>query len=366
MKKKSPRELMNEINKSLSKSIEKGFELARIKHEVPPVMLNALRENVFVFSGMKTYHELKQASGMLVDADGNVKPFYKFKQDVESINATYNEQYLEAEYSFAVHSSQMAAKWNDFEQEGDEYYIQYRTAGDDKVRPEHAALNNTTLPIDDPFWDSYTPPLDWGCRCDIVQVIKNKYPESDSQNARQLGETATTRIGANGKNKLEMFRFNPGKEMKIFPERHPYFARNNSPEEIKQAQKTVEEMTDRHKVAKDTLQYGKDEIIGKYAFEHEKFTATFTRNSFTENLRFGKIFEGKVEILKDIKNYLKNAGNYSYSENNRPEVKPNVNGYHKLTALYNGNIEELKGKKVEFQFEDRGKHGTIFHFIKFI
>ena len=46
----------------------------------------------------------------------------------------------------------MAAKWHDFEQDGDRYYLQYRTAGDDKVREEHAALNGTTLPPSDPFW----------------------------------------------------------------------------------------------------------------------------------------------------------------------------------------------------------------------
>jgi SPP1 gp7 family putative phage head morphogenesis protein len=49
-------------------------------------------------------------------------------------------------------------------------YLRYQTAGDDRVRPEHQAWDGTTLPVDDPWWDSHYPPCDWGCRCTIVQM----------------------------------------------------------------------------------------------------------------------------------------------------------------------------------------------------
>jgi SPP1 gp7 family putative phage head morphogenesis protein len=49
-------------------------------------------------------------------------------------------------------------------------YLRYETAGDDRVRPEHAAWDGTTLPVDDDWWDSHNPPCDWGCRCTTVQV----------------------------------------------------------------------------------------------------------------------------------------------------------------------------------------------------
>ena len=38
----------------------------------------------------------------------------------------------------------MAAQWEDFMQDGDRYNLQYRTAGDGSVRPEHAALHGVS------------------------------------------------------------------------------------------------------------------------------------------------------------------------------------------------------------------------------
>ena len=188
-----------------------------IKQEIPAELTTALEENIFWFSGFKTHHELVEASRMLKGEDGNFKPFQQFSKDVETLNKTYNKNYLRAEYNFATASSQMAVKWKEWEQDGDRYDLQYRTAGDDRVREEHAALDGTTLPPSDPFWDHYLPPNGWNCRCTAVQVRKGKYPRSNSKEAIARGQACTS------KPKQQIFRFNPGKQEKIFPPKHPYF-----------------------------------------------------------------------------------------------------------------------------------------------
>lgn len=160
---------------------------------------------------------------MLKDENGGVVPYDKFKQQMLKLNETYNTNYLNTEYNYATQTAQMAAKWNDIEQDGDEYWLQFRTSRDEKVRESHDALHNTTLPPSDPFWDSYMPPLDWNCRCTVVQVLKDKYAQSNSAQAVEKGETATTRIDKKGVNRAAMFRFNPGKQRVIFPQNHPYF-----------------------------------------------------------------------------------------------------------------------------------------------
>ena len=232
-------------------------ELGRLERSIPEEMARALDENIFLFSGFKTYHEMNDVSRLLKDEDGGFKSFDRFLQDVQAIDASYNQNWLYAEYNFATASTQMAAKWADIERDGDEYDLQYRTALDGLVRPEHAALEGITLPPSDKFWNEYYPPNGWNCRCTAVQVLKDKYPTSDSDQACAAGERATTQIGKNGENKAAMFRFNPGKAGKVFPLKHPYY---KAPKEVKEAVRDAVNKTS-SPLGKDTIK--KDEDLNK-------------------------------------------------------------------------------------------------------
>lgn len=198
----------------------KVFESAIQDNDIPVEMLNALKSDAFLFGSLKTHAQLMEASTMLLE-DGKVKSFQAFERDFQKLNVVYNQNYLEAEYQFAVNSSQMADNWAQLNEDG-RYYLQYRTANDSRVRDEHAALQDITLPKEDDFWLSYYPPNGWRCRCQVVEVRKSKYEASDSSKVMELGEKATTQIGKDGKNRLEIFRFNPGIEQKLFPPKHPY------------------------------------------------------------------------------------------------------------------------------------------------
>jgi SPP1 gp7 family putative phage head morphogenesis protein len=187
-----------------------------VSTETPPELTAALRNNAFIFSGFKTYHSLSEVGLALTDPDGKVKPYDQFRRDVLAIDRKYNTNYLYAEYNHAVRSAQMAVKWNDITRDGDRYNLQYRTAGDERVREAHAALDGTTLPPSDPFWESYMPPNGWNCRCNVVQVLHDDYRQSDSSAAIAAGEACTSEP------KQQIFRYNPGKQLKLFPPKHPY------------------------------------------------------------------------------------------------------------------------------------------------
>lgn len=101
--------------------------------------------------------------------------------------------------------------------------MQYRTAKDERVREEHAILDGITLPFDDKFWDEFFPPNGWNCRCEAIQVSKKRYEPSNPSEALARGRAATYKPNADGVNKATIFRFNPGKEQRIFPKKHPYF-----------------------------------------------------------------------------------------------------------------------------------------------
>ena len=133
------------------------------KVEMTDTMRKRLTRSNYIFSGIKTFHQLNEAFPSMIDKNGNKKPFEQFLNEVQNINQTYNVNYLHAEYNFVQASATMAAKWEKFTEDGDRYLLQYRTQKDDRVRPEHAALDGVTLPMSDPFWESYYPPNGWNC-----------------------------------------------------------------------------------------------------------------------------------------------------------------------------------------------------------
>ena len=184
--------------------------------EMSEAMRRRLERSNYVFSGLKTFHELNEAFPSLLDENGNRKTFERFLNDVRKIDETYNSNYLRAEFNFVQASAEMAAKWERFMQDGDRYYLQYRTAGDAKVRPTHAEMAGITLPASDPFWAEFYPPNGWGCRCSVVQVRKSKYPATEHEEAMARGESALEL------DKKGMFRFNAGMEQKTMPDYNPY------------------------------------------------------------------------------------------------------------------------------------------------
>lgn len=205
-------------------AIEESYNIIRpalssLEHHTPETVRHALDNNAFIFSGFRTYHSLRELGLSLTDKKGNILPLEEFRKEVRKVHDKYNVNYLEAEYEHAVGASLMADRWYEQQQGGDRYNLQYRTAGDNRVRPDHEALEGITLPKSDKFWSDYYPPNGWRCRCDVVEVAPEDYPLSNSTEASSRGED-TLRKGKQG-----IFRGNPGKDLALFPDKHPYYGR---------------------------------------------------------------------------------------------------------------------------------------------
>jgi SPP1 gp7 family putative phage head morphogenesis protein len=202
--------MVKKIGDELMKGIFKGYGKKLDAKKLPAetrTFLTGMRKNVYVFSGFKNHHELKEVS-LLVNNKGKLRAFHDFLADVKQVDKTYNEVYLSAEYGNCIASGQMARTWQDFTDNGVDM-LTYQTAGDDRVRAEHAILNDITLPTDDDFWDIYFPPNDWGCRCDAVPAGPGAKEQSIS--------------GSGLPDLPPMFRNNVGKSGIVFPDTHPYF-----------------------------------------------------------------------------------------------------------------------------------------------
>lgn len=295
---------------ALNQAVETGITQARPS----AIMIQRLKESNYVFSGFKTFHEMKETFPLLVDENGNRKPFKQFLKEVQTVNEKYNAHYLRAEYNFAVTSSEMAAKWEQFEEDGDRYDLQYRTAGDDRVRESHRKLDGVTLPPSSKFWDEYFPPNGWKCRCTVVQVRKSKYGSSDEHRAMEDGNQAT-----GGKHE-EMMRFNSGKRMACFPAYNPYtiskcstcpkgnmkLAADIPTNELCSACKMIREMEKEDvKTARIAAKPLQGTVVSNPDFPHEIRISGNTIKEWTNQPH--KHFKEKNRMLLDIKKVMKNA-----------------------------------------------------------
>lgn len=195
----------------ITRVLEVSLEVEGLKELLDPSRVEFMRQNINYFSGFKTFNECKEMSAALLNPDGTIKTFAKFKKDALKVAKTYNVAYLNSEYNHAKQSAIMASKWGRIEQDKDlADMLVYQTAGDERVRPTHKAWDGTTLPVGNVFWNTHYPPNGWRCRCTVIQ-------ESG------LARTPYKDVKALPKVDSKFFANNVGKDGIVFPESHPYF-----------------------------------------------------------------------------------------------------------------------------------------------
>jgi len=78
-------------------------------------------------------------------------------------------------YDANLRSARAAGQWERIERtKGALPYLTYRLGPSERHRPHHESKEGLTLPVDDPFWDSWMPPNGWGCKCWVRQVTRSE------------------------------------------------------------------------------------------------------------------------------------------------------------------------------------------------
>jgi SPP1 gp7 family putative phage head morphogenesis protein len=159
-----------------------------------------LLRNISEFAAAKQHALIEE----LRNVAGKAAPDYKRLS--REILGRYHGSYLDAELITIESAANTAGQWQDFLDRADLYpNLKFSTVGDDRVRGSHAALDGATYPVNDPFWDSHTPPLDWRCRCVLIQT-------NEPVEARAAPGQARKGFGSN-----------PAKSKALIQRTHPYF-----------------------------------------------------------------------------------------------------------------------------------------------
>lgn len=196
-------------------SVQKSFLSTRI--------LEKKIQNVGRFSGAKTFKQADYLTSLLYDENGDKKEFKKFKEIALETFETYNVSWLEAERNNAIANIEQAKIFNENKELGTEY-LQYIAVGDELTRDDHEALNGLILSINDPLWDTITPPNGYNCRCSVVGV--SRFEADFKLSSKGEIERKTKEINEFFKKNPDFAR-NPAKTDWVFKEegrgKHSYF-----------------------------------------------------------------------------------------------------------------------------------------------
>ena len=92
-----------------------------------------------------------------------LKALQKEKHDFEA-------WHLETVFKTNAQTAYIDGKMAEYKAQAADGWIEsltHLTVRDGGVRPSHRVLHGLTKRIDDPYWDTYLPPLDYNCRCSI-------------------------------------------------------------------------------------------------------------------------------------------------------------------------------------------------------
>jgi len=159
--------LFNEFLSTLNTALDKGFGTPAV-NDRDYDFYQALRRNNAVFSAFKVHRMQNDIAAKLLDENGDLKPFNRFANDVQSITDHQCRKWLKTEYDTAIIRAHQAADWKQFEREAD-ILPNLEWVKSTSIHPgeDHIIYWGLVLPIHHPFWKEHRPGDRWNCKCSL-------------------------------------------------------------------------------------------------------------------------------------------------------------------------------------------------------
>ena len=243
----------------------------------------------------------------MLDSDGVLKPFERWKKDVAPMLSHHTDSWLRTEYDTAVLRARQAADWQRFQRHADVLpNLEWMPSTSAHPGVDHRQYWGTILSVDHPFWDSHRPGDRWNCKCSLEATDEPCTPvpdaDSDPQNRPAPG-----------------LDNNPGRDGRLFGDSHPYiahaypgareavsrFMRQRSEQREEQAKETSERIRKRRKELQRKAEAMRSSLLHNKGIKGD---IRLTKRGIKEwlNQPFGN-YEEKNESITDIKNIIKEA-----------------------------------------------------------
>lgn len=171
-------ELFNHISGDLISAVRPAFRRNTANADTSyayglrdDAFVTALEMNLFHFSAGKTLAEIQALNGAFRESSS----YTDFEKRAREICGTFNRTWQRTEYETAVLAAESASNYHRLMAKKKLFpFWKYVTAGDDRVRKEHRALDGVILGCDDPLWKKIYPPNGWKCRCRVAPLMRHE------------------------------------------------------------------------------------------------------------------------------------------------------------------------------------------------
>lgn len=205
--------MVNHALQGFNLSLEDAMDLVRSKNygltsqdkESRKILLAAL-DNIIDFAVAEEFQMAYKVSKIYDSEDE------ENEENCEDICYLYNHIYANVENDDVNYAMGIAAGWVKY---NESTILTYMTQGDERVRPWHIALEGTSYPKSSfPAW--LIPPIDYGCRCFLIEEGDDVLNHKDLANIESKIVDKPDFINP-------IFSDSVCKGGKIFGAQHPYF-----------------------------------------------------------------------------------------------------------------------------------------------
>ena len=327
------------------------------------LMLQMMEYNLFEFSASKTEARFASAMDLLVDEKGTLRGFSAFENAVLAKQEDYNKNWLETEYNLSVATGQNSAAYSRFMAEKDTVtnFVQYQTAGDDKVRPQHQVLDGKVFSLDDKEAMQLWPPNGFGCRCEFLQYVGNtKGKLTTGIDAKNLIYVRDTTY------KNSAFEINRGDLKEVFTKKQFYSDNKALPEQLNtmtfdkyglkkwddfkdtlqpiklDSSITSDNKSELFKKQKDTNYMGFEDYLGRKMTMKEKVFNDHTTGKYL------KESENRHQLFPHLKNVLSAPDEVWYYENEKGKFQSRyVKFYKDQTLVVDCDLDKNQGLEIK-------------------
>ena len=322
----------------LIKGLKSGYGTISGFNTPDSLAYQLMEYNLFEFSASKTEARLAAMTDLLIDQDKNeIRPESEFKKLANERIADLNQNYLTTEYNLSVAVGQNSAAYHRFLSEKDTVtsFVQYQTAGDSKVRNEHAKLNGKIFNLSDREAMKLYPPNGHGCRCEFIQY--NRTPKDGEVMSGKVAQEIMNSENANWSK--SQFNINRGDLKQVFTKSQFY-------SDIKGLPKKLNDMTfDKYDLKKwESFKSDLNPISLDRSITPDNVKELFKKDKSGAFMGF-KDYYGRKMVLTEKNFDFHTKGKYVKAIENRHQLFPHIKDvlYNPDEVWYNTQ-DKLEGK----------------------